>query len=242
MDLQYLIWLQELRESANNVLTPFMMNISDFAIFYSILIPSFIYWCLNKRNGLYVFFVIVFNGMLASCIKLTACVYRPWIREPKIIPAGDSIRTATGYSFPSGHTTMATAVYGGSALALRKKWSYILAGLVILTTAFSRNYLGVHTPQDVICGFLLAVFSIRSLAKALKYIEQHRGYHLCAFAKNPKGYHNLNALQTDGDKQRYYNPIWTFSALFYTLYLFSLCCLLFINFQNYCIMQKGNIL
>lgn len=169
-----MIWLQELRESANNVLTPFMMNISDFAIFYSILIPSFIYWCLNKRNGLYVFFVIVFNGMLASCIKLTACVYRPWIREPKIIPAGDSIRTATGYSFPSGHTTMATAVYGGSALALRKKWSYILAGLVILTTAFSRNYLGVHTPQDVICGFLLAVFSIRSLAKALKYIEQHR--------------------------------------------------------------------
>jgi DNA polymerase-3 subunit alpha len=46
-----------------------------------------------------------------------------------------------------------------------------------------------------------------------KYIEQHRGYHLCAFAKNPKGYHNLNALQTDGDKQRYYNPIWTFELL-----------------------------
>lgn len=46
-----------------------------------------------------------------------------------------------------------------------------------------------------------------------KYIEQHRGYHLCAFAKNPTGYHNLNALQTEGDKQRYYNPIWTFELL-----------------------------
>lgn len=46
-----------------------------------------------------------------------------------------------------------------------------------------------------------------------KYIEQHRGYHLCAFAKNPVGYHNLNALQTEGEKQKYYNPIWTFELL-----------------------------
>ena len=37
-----------------------------------------------------------------------------------------------------------------------------------------------------------------------KYIEQHRGYHLCVFAKNPKGYHTLNALQTEGEKQKYY--------------------------------------
>ena len=69
---------------------------------------------------------------------------------------------------------MAAAVYGGSAVVLRQKWLYILAGLAILITAFSRNYLGVHTPQDVICGFLLAVFSLYITAKALKYIEQHR--------------------------------------------------------------------
>ncbi len=174
MDIQYLLWLQDLRHAANDALTPFMMSVSDFAIFYSIFIPAFIYWCLNKRSGLYVFFVLAFNGMLSSCMKLTACVYRPRIREPKIIPAGDSIRTATGYSFPSGHTAMAAAVYGSSAAALRQKWLYVLAGLAILITAFSRNYLGVHTPQDVICGFLLAVFSIYIIAKALKYIEQHR--------------------------------------------------------------------
>lgn len=46
-----------------------------------------------------------------------------------------------------------------------------------------------------------------------KYVEQHRGYHLCVFAKNPTGYHNLNALQTEGEKQKYYNPIWTFELL-----------------------------
>ncbi len=46
-----------------------------------------------------------------------------------------------------------------------------------------------------------------------KYKEQHRGYHLCLFAKDPKGYHNLNVLQTEGEKQKYYNPIWTFELL-----------------------------
>lgn len=45
------------------------------------------------------------------------------------------------------------------------------------------------------------------------YKEQTRGYHLCLFAKNKKGYHNLNALQYEGEKQKYYNPIWTFKLL-----------------------------
>ena len=46
-----------------------------------------------------------------------------------------------------------------------------------------------------------------------QYKEQHRGYHLCLFAKNAEGYHNLNALQYEGEKQKYYNPIWTFKLL-----------------------------
>lgn len=42
---------------------------------------------------------------------------------------------------------------------------------------------------------------------------QDRGYHLCLFAKNHKGYHNINALQYEGEKIKYYNPIWTFELL-----------------------------
>lgn len=45
------------------------------------------------------------------------------------------------------------------------------------------------------------------------YKEQHRGYHLCLFAKNSVGYGNLNRLQFEGEKQKYYNPIWTFDLL-----------------------------
>lgn len=46
-----------------------------------------------------------------------------------------------------------------------------------------------------------------------KYIPQTRGYHLCLFAKTKQGYTNLNTLQYEGEKIKYYNPIWTFELL-----------------------------
>lgn len=46
-----------------------------------------------------------------------------------------------------------------------------------------------------------------------KYKEKTRGYHLILIAKNLKGYGNLNRIQFEGDKQKYYNPIWDFSLL-----------------------------
>lgn len=46
-----------------------------------------------------------------------------------------------------------------------------------------------------------------------KYKEQERGYHLCLFAQNAKGYENINTIQYYGEKQKYYNSIWDFDML-----------------------------
>lgn len=46
-----------------------------------------------------------------------------------------------------------------------------------------------------------------------KYKEKTRGYHMILIAKNLKGYGNLNRIQFEGDKQKYYNPIWDLSLL-----------------------------
>ena len=46
-----------------------------------------------------------------------------------------------------------------------------------------------------------------------KYKPQTRGYHLILVAKNLKGYGNLNRIQFEGEKQKYYNPIWDFELL-----------------------------
>ena len=111
--------------------------------------------------------------MLNGIIKLTVCAYRPWIRSDLIEPAGDSKVAATGYSFPSGHTTVATITYGTVSVWQKdkRKWLSILCVVLILLTAFSRNFLGVHTPQDVVVGFTVSILIIWIVGMVQKKIE-----------------------------------------------------------------------
>ena len=46
-----------------------------------------------------------------------------------------------------------------------------------------------------------------------KWKEKTRGYHLILIAKNTVGYKNMNIIQFEGEKQKYYNPIWDFKML-----------------------------
>ena len=172
MDIEYLLFLQNFRNSIDNAWTPFMEWISYFGIRGIILLPIFVYWCLDKRKGLFIFNAWKISQTFNTWAKLTACVYRPWIKDARIIPAGDSIRTATGYSFPSGHTMMATPIYGGLACITKNKAAKIFWIALILITGFSRNYLGVHTPQDVVVGLLLGALSIYVAQKILDYLDR----------------------------------------------------------------------
>ncbi len=173
MDIQYLLWLQEWRNATNNALTPFFEQLSYFGTRDILLLVAFVYWCLNKRSGLFILFSYKLSQTINSIVKLTACIYRPWVRDPRIIPAGDSIKTAGGYSFPSGHTMTFTPIYGGFIAFTKNKLVRFVCLALILVTAFSRNYLGVHTPQDVIVGMLLGVLSLYIGQKVFAYLDKH---------------------------------------------------------------------
>lgn len=175
IDIEYLLWLQNFRESTDNILTPFFNLITTIAAAGLIVIPIFIYWCINKRSGLYILVSIGISRFINSILKLTFCVYRPWIRDSRIIPDKVAIKDASGYSFPSGHVMDSTPIYGGLAVLCRKKAAFIswLCALMIILTALSRNYLGVHTPQDVLVGVLMALFSLWLTSKIFAYIYIH---------------------------------------------------------------------
>jgi len=175
MDIQYLFFLQEFRNSIQDAWTPFMEWISHFAVAYLIIIPTFIYWCLSKKKGLYILVTAATTIAVNAVIKLTVCARRPWIRDARIIPAGDAMTEATGYSFPSGHTTTAVPIYGGVAVTYGKKYKVVAAICIILAliTGFSRNYLGVHTPQDVVVGFLLSMTMLYAINRLFAYLSEH---------------------------------------------------------------------
>ena len=153
-DLQYLLFLQNMREATGGAFDEFFNALSKFAVDILPFLPYIVYWCVNKRLG-YRFIATTWIGeVLNGVIKLTVCAYRPWIRSDRIVPAGDSKTAATGYSFPSGHTLAATMHYGNTAVWQwnKRRWVSVLCGILIILTGFSRNFLGVHTPQDVLVG------------------------------------------------------------------------------------------
>ncbi len=154
-DIQYLLLLQELRNATGGIFDEFFNAISKIAVDVMPMLPFFIYWCVNKKWGYR--FLAWYNGgeLLNGVIKLTVCAYRPWIRSDLIEPAGDSKVAATGYSFPSGHTTCATITYGGVTAWQwnKRRWVAVIGIVMLALTGFSRNFLGVHTPQDVVVGF-----------------------------------------------------------------------------------------
>lgn len=87
----------------------------------------------------------------------------------------------TGYSFPSNHATAAAALYGFLVYLAWKlapeKWRGILvafSALVILLVGFSRLYLGVHYPSDVVAGFILGGLFAFLGARAARKIQMPR--------------------------------------------------------------------
>lgn len=171
MDISYLLWLQELRSSLPSFIQAFFSFLgSEEAIYVLLVIPCFAYWCLDKRRGSVVLLSYALGSVCNQLLKSTFCIYRPWVRDHRILPDEVAIEGATGYSFPSGHAQATASTMGGIGWAWRDKvrWPLVLAAAMTLLMAFSRNLLGVHTPQDVLVGmgvgFLFALLAERLLA------------------------------------------------------------------------------
>jgi undecaprenyl-diphosphatase len=95
---------------------------------------------------------------------------------------------ASFYSFPSGHATVAVGFYGVLTLLVAYRltgtlrWLAVAAGAaLILSIGFSRLYLGVHYPSDILAGYLAAgfwaaaggsaLYTLHHLKRSGRYLE-----------------------------------------------------------------------
>lgn len=158
MDIQILVWLGEHRTPFTDTLMSLITHMGGELIL--IAIACAVYWLMDRRFGDRMLFTM-FSGILVNqALKISFCVQRPWVRSDRVIPVASAIEEATGYSFPSGHTANAVSLFGCLAAERRlKRFAPVFWGIAALI-GFSRMYLGVHTPQDVLVSFAIGIILV----------------------------------------------------------------------------------
>ncbi len=156
--IDFLEALSKIRTPFGNVLFQLITRLGEEIVVIGVI--CLLYWCINKDSAYKLGMIFFASGMLVQGLKVTFRIERPWVIEPSFSPVESAREGATGYSFPSGHTQGATALYGYFALNTQKKAYKAILSLLILLVAFSRMYLGVHTFYDVIAAFALTLISV----------------------------------------------------------------------------------
>ena len=150
--LDFLILLQNFE---NPYLTVFFKVISEIITPLPLsLIAIIIYLSVNKKKGIILALTVITSVTLNSAVKLIFKVERPFLLNDKIKRLDDT----EGFSFPSGHTQQASGM-GALAGKEAKKLSIgaFIWFILTLLMAFSRMYLGMHTPLDVFVGATLGI-------------------------------------------------------------------------------------
>jgi hypothetical protein len=118
--------------------------------FFMLVLPA-IYWCLDSSLGIRVAVILMLSVSINDVFKMALHSPRPYWYSTKV----HTLATETSFGVPSGHAQNSTVVWGIVAAGLRKWWAWLVAILLILLIGFSRLYLGVHFPHDVLLGLLI---------------------------------------------------------------------------------------
>lgn len=161
--MQFLYILEQLR---NPVLDEIMLLVTRLGEETAFLVLALIFfWCVDKQKGYYIMAVGFIGTIVSQFMKLLYRVPRPWVLNPEFTVVGNAKEAATGYSFPSGHSQSAVGTLGAITVSTRKRWLRVLCIVFAVLVPFSRMYLGVHTPADVLVGSglsLVLIFALRS--------------------------------------------------------------------------------
>ncbi|MFD0048125.1 phosphatase PAP2 family protein [Actinomycetes bacterium NPDC127524] len=127
-------------------------------VLLSLVTIVFLYTVLKHRSELILFIAVIAGAnVLFATLKLFFHRARPDLHR---------LAVATNYSFPSGHATMAMALYGSLTFLLWRNIKTLkgriilvsISSIMVVTIGISRIYLGVHYPSDIIAGYFISGF------------------------------------------------------------------------------------
>jgi membrane-associated phospholipid phosphatase len=150
-ELPFLKWLESMRTGLFTTLFEGITILGEETLI--VLFVVALWFAVDSKLAQKMFFVTICSTGLNGIIKNIAKVPRPF--DKGVVPVRQE--TATGFSFPSGHTQSFSTWSTLFAIQLKKKWLTAIVAVLIALVAFSRLYLGVHYPSDVVVGAALGV-------------------------------------------------------------------------------------
>jgi membrane-associated phospholipid phosphatase len=146
-------FIRAVQSYSNPPLTVVMRIITGLgsAAAYMILLPL-VYWCVDEKKGLRLGLAILVSAWLNISLKLLLDQPRPFFEGYD--PSLGMVPERLG-GLPSGHAQNALVMWTIIASWGKKKWLYGIAAFICLLVSFSRIYLGVHFPTDILGGWIL---------------------------------------------------------------------------------------
>lgn len=116
--------------------------------FFVLALPV-LYWSIDAALGLRIGLILLVSAGFNDALKMALHTPRPYWFSPQITP----LAAETSFGLPSGHSQNTVAIWGSLAAYIGRRWLWPAAGAVMFLVGFSRMYLGVHFPQDVLLGW-----------------------------------------------------------------------------------------
>lgn len=142
----------------------FFWMISDILVWLPVMLLFFYVVVKNKKKeAIYILLSVILVFLLSD--QISASIMKPSIarlrpsKDPAVMDMLSYVREYRGgqFGFPSSHAANAFGFTLLSSLLLRYKPYTIVAFLWAIFCAYSRIYLGVHFPLDILCGTILGL-------------------------------------------------------------------------------------
>lgn len=170
MDFKLLYLINNMHNPILDNIMVFLTNLGDVGLIWLIISIILLFKKKTRKCGILIMISMVIglilgNGILKNLIQRQ----RPcWIDTSILL----LIPNPTDYSFPSGHT-IASFEAATMILLHNKKWG-IPAMILAILISFSRMYLFVHFPTDILAGAILGILIAVSVYYGFSKIDKYK--------------------------------------------------------------------